>query len=60
MKLKAELIGKDMYSQELNRVLVICEENIEVFKEYKYDFLFEVELPKKESKPRVKKSDKNK
>ena len=57
MKLKAELIGKDMYSQELNRVLVICEENIEVFKQYKYDFLFEVEV---KPKAKVKKSDKNK
>ena len=57
MKLKAELIGKDMYSQELNRVLVICEENIEIFKQYKYDFLFEVEV-KPEAK--AKKSDKNK
>lgn len=57
MKLKEELIGKDMYSQELNRVLVICEENIEIFKEYKYDFLFEVEV---KPKPKAKKSDKNK
>lgn len=57
MKLKEELIGKDMYSQELNRVLVICEGNIEIFKEYKYDFLFEVEV---KPKAKVKKSDKNK
>lgn len=57
MKLKQELIGKDMYSQELNRVLVISEENIEIFKEYKYDFLFEVEV---KAKPKTKKSDKNK
>jgi len=57
MKLKAELIGKDMYSQELNRILVISEENIEIFKEYKYDFLFEVEV---KPKAKAKKSDKNK
>lgn len=57
MKLKSELIGKDMYSQELNRVLVICEENIEIFKQYKYDFLFEVEV---KPKTKAKKSDKNK
>lgn len=57
MKLKSELIGKDMYSQELNRVLVICDENIEIFKEYKYDFLFEVEV---KPKAKIKKSDKNK
>lgn len=57
MKLKEELIGKDMYSQELNRVLVICEENIEIFKQYKYDFLFEVEV---KQKAKAKKSDKNK
>ena len=59
MKLKSELIGKDMYSQELNRVLVICEENIEIFKQYKYDFLFEVEIkPKKVKSDKVNKESK--
>jgi hypothetical protein len=53
MKLKAEFIGKDMFSQELNKILIINEENIEIFKKYKYTFLFEVEI-----KPKKVKSDK--
>ena len=46
MKLKAEFIGKDMFSQELNKIIKINEENIEIFKKYKYTFLFEVEIKK--------------
>lgn len=46
MKLKAEFIGKDMFSQELNEIIKINEENIEIFKKYKYTFLFEVEIKK--------------
>jgi hypothetical protein len=53
MKLKAEFIGKDMFSQELNKIIKINEENIEIFKQYKYTFLFEVEI-----KPKKVKSDK--
>ncbi len=53
MKIKAEFIGKDMFSQELNRIILISEENIEIFKKFKYDFLFEVEV-----KPKKVKSDK--
>lgn len=53
MKLKAEFIGKDMFSQELNKIIIINEENIEIFKQYKYDFLFEIEI-----KPKKVKSDK--
>lgn len=53
MKLKAEFIGKDMFSQELNKIIIINEENIEIFKEYGYNFLFEVEI-----KPKKVKSDK--
>ena len=56
MKLKAEFIGKDMFSQELNRIVLICEENISLFKEYGYDFLFEVEIKPKKAK--VDKADK--
>lgn len=59
MKLKAEFIGKDMFSQELNKILIINEENIEIFKQYKYDFLFEVELkPKKVKRDKVNKESK--
>jgi hypothetical protein len=36
MKIKAEFIGKDMFSQELNRIILISEENISLFKEYGY------------------------
>ena len=43
MKIKAEFIGKDMFSQELNRIILISEENIALFKEHGYTFLFEVE-----------------
>ena len=46
MKIKAEFIGKDMFSQELNKIIKINEENIEIFKQYKYTFLFEVEIKK--------------
>ena len=46
MKLKSEFIGKDMFSQELNEIIKINEENIEIFKKYKYTFLFEVEIKK--------------
>ena len=53
MKIKAEFIGKDLFSQELNQILIINEENIAIFKKYKYDFLFDVEI-----KPKKKKSDK--
>lgn len=53
MKIKAEFIGKDMFSQELNKIIKINEENIEIFKKYKYTFLFEVEI-----KPKKVKSDK--
>ena len=53
MKLKSEFIGKDMFSQELNKIIKINEENIEIFKKYKYTFLFEVEI-----KPKKVKSDK--
>lgn len=56
MKLKAEFIGKDMFSQELNRIVLICEENISLFKEHGYDFLFEVEIKPKKAK--VDKADK--
>ena len=48
MKIKAEFIGKDLFSQELNQILIINEENIEIFKKFKYTFLFETEIkPKK-------------
>ena len=50
MKLKAEFIGKDMFSQELNRIILISEENIEIFKQYKYDFLFELKIKPKRDK----------
>ena len=50
MKIKAEFIGKDLFSQELNKIIIINEENIEIFKQYKYDFLFEVEIEPKEVK----------
>lgn len=56
MKLKSEFIGKDMFSQELNRIVLICEENISLFKEHGYDFLFEVEI--KPKKVKVDKADK--
>lgn len=56
MKLKAEFTGKDMFSQELNRIVLICEENISLFKEHGYDFLFEVEIKPKKAK--VDKADK--
>jgi hypothetical protein len=56
MKIKAEFIGKDMFSQELNRIILISEENIEIFKKFKYDFLFEVEVKPKKAK--VDKADK--
>ena len=56
MKLKPEFIGKDMFSQELNRIVLICEENIALFKEHNYDFLFEVEIKPKKAK--VDKADK--
>lgn len=46
MKIKAEFLGKDMFSQELNKIIKINEENIEIFKKYKYTFLFEVEIKK--------------
>lgn len=46
MKIKAEFIGKDMFSQELNKIIKINEENIEIFKKYKYTFLFELEIKK--------------
>lgn len=59
MKIKAEFIGKDMFSQELNKIIKINEENIEIFKEYKYDFLFEVEIkPKKVKRDKVNKESK--
>lgn len=59
MKIKAEFIGKDMFSQELNKIIIINEENIEIFKEYKYDFLFEVEIkPKKVKRDKVNKESK--
>ena len=59
MKLKAEFIGKDMFSQELNKIIIINEENIEIFKKYKYDFLFEVEIkPKKVKRDKVNKESK--
>lgn len=59
MKLKAEFIGKDMFSQELNKIIIINEENIEIFKEYGYNFLFEVELkPKKVKRDKVNKESK--
>ena len=59
MKIKAEFIGKDLFSQELNQILIINEENIEIFKEYKYDFLFEVEIkPKKVKRDKVNKESK--
>ena len=46
MKIKAEFLGKDMFSQELNKIIKINEENIEIFKKYKYTFLFELEIKK--------------
>lgn len=59
MKIKAEFIGKDLFSQELNQILIINEENIEIFKEYKYDFLFEAEIkPKKIKRDKVNKESK--
>jgi hypothetical protein len=59
MKIKAEFIGKDMYSQELNRIILISEENISLFKEYGYNFLFEVEIkPKKVKRDKVNKESK--
>ena len=59
MKIKAEFIGKDMFSQELNKIIKINEENIEIFKQYKYDFLFEVEIkPKKVKRDKVNKESK--
>jgi hypothetical protein len=50
MKLKAEFIGKEMFSQELNKIFIINEENIEIFKQYKYDFLFDIEIKSKKIK----------
>jgi hypothetical protein len=59
MKIKAEFIGKDMFSQELNRIILISEENISIFKEYGYNFLFEVEIkPKKVKRDKVNKESK--
>jgi hypothetical protein len=59
MKIKAEFIGKDMFSQELNKIIVISEENISLFKEYGYNFLFEVEIkPKKVKRDKVNKESK--
>jgi hypothetical protein len=59
MKIKAEFIGKDMFSQELNKIIKINEENIEIFKQYKYDFLFEVEIkPKKVKRDKANKESK--
>ena len=59
MKIKAEFIGKDIFSQELNKIIIINEENIEIFKQYKYDFLFEVEIkPKKVKRDKVNKESK--
>ena len=46
MKIKPEFLGKDMFSQELNKIIKINEENIEIFKKYKYTFLFELEIKK--------------
>ena len=59
MKIKAEFIGKDMFSQELNKIIIINEENIEIFKKFKYTFLFEVEIkPKKAKRDKVNKESK--
>ena len=59
MKIKAEFIGKDMFSQELNKIIVINEENISIFKEYGYNFLFEAEIkPKKVKRDKVNKESK--
>ena len=59
MKIKAEFIGKDLFSQELNKIIIINEENIEIFKKYGYDFLFEVEIkPKKVKRDKVNKESK--
>ena len=59
MKIKAEFIGKDLFSQELNQILIINEENIEIFKKFKYTFLFEVEIkPKKTKRDKVNKESK--
>jgi hypothetical protein len=59
MKIKAEFIGKDMFSQELNRIILISEENISLFKEYGYNFLFEIEIkPKKVKRDKVNKESK--
>lgn len=48
MKIKAEFIGKDLFSQELNQILIINEENIAIFKKFKYTFLFEPKKPKRD------------
>ena len=59
MKIKAEFIGKDLFSQELNQILIINEENIEIFKKFKYTFLFEAEIkPKKAKRDKVNKESK--
>ena len=59
MKIKAEFIGKDMFSQELNRIILISEENISLFKEHGYTFLFEVEVkPKKVKRDKADKKSK--
>ena len=59
MKIKADFIGKDLFSQELNKIIIINEENIEIFKQYKYTFLFEAEIkPKKPKRDKVNKESK--
>lgn len=59
MKIKVEFIGKDMFSQELNRIIKINEENISLFKEYGYNFLFEVEVkPKRIKRDKINKESK--
>jgi len=57
MKIKKEFLGKDMFSQELNRILVINEENLPIFIQHKYYFLLEEEI--KEAKPKAKKAKKD-
>ena len=57
MKIKKEFLGKDMFSQELNTILVINEENLPIFIQHKYFFLFEEEI--KEAKPKAKKAKKD-
>ena len=40
MKIKQKYIGGKVYSESLGRLILICDENIEIFKKDKLDHLY--------------------